>query len=177
MNRDDILEKSFMIIDQEGLDQFSMRKLAEILEIKPASIYHYYKNKNDILSELFLRIFNKFLVSEKKSYDSVEDYLYDHCKLVQNNRREYIFLLKYRKAGFLSKEIIAGMKAAKEKNFARLKEEFVDVEFSLVLHLLINGPITELAFYEKNNKKNYKLSDEELKELVKRMSIAIRSDV
>ncbi len=50
--RKEILECALKIINQEGIDNFSMRKLAEKAEMSPANLYNYYSSKENIIIEL-----------------------------------------------------------------------------------------------------------------------------
>lgn len=50
--RDLILETAARIIITEGYDKLSIRKIADRIEYSPAIIYHYFNNKNDIVSQV-----------------------------------------------------------------------------------------------------------------------------
>jgi AcrR family transcriptional regulator len=43
------LEAALEIVDREGLDALSIRRLGDALKVNGASLYHYFKSKNDIL--------------------------------------------------------------------------------------------------------------------------------
>jgi AcrR family transcriptional regulator len=43
------LEEALQIIDTEGLDALSIRRLADVLGVKGASLYHHFKDKDEIL--------------------------------------------------------------------------------------------------------------------------------
>jgi TetR/AcrR family transcriptional regulator, tetracycline repressor protein len=43
------LEEALRIIDAEGLDALSIRRLADVLGVKGASLYHHFKDKDEIL--------------------------------------------------------------------------------------------------------------------------------
>ncbi|GAA1826436.1 hypothetical protein GCM10009836_00050 [Pseudonocardia ailaonensis] len=43
------LETALRIIDEEGLDELSIRRLARELNVNGASLYHHFRNKEDIL--------------------------------------------------------------------------------------------------------------------------------
>jgi TetR/AcrR family tetracycline transcriptional repressor len=49
ISRRKTLEVALEIIDTEGLDALSIRRLAEALNVNGASLYHHFKNKDDIL--------------------------------------------------------------------------------------------------------------------------------
>jgi len=48
-----IREKAMEMIVQQGFDGFSMQKLAKEANVSPATIYIYFKNKEDLLNQLF----------------------------------------------------------------------------------------------------------------------------
>jgi len=52
LTRDHILEAALKILDEQGTDGLSMRKLASILNVKAMSLYNHVKDKLDLLSGL-----------------------------------------------------------------------------------------------------------------------------
>jgi AcrR family transcriptional regulator len=57
-----ILTAAKVIIEEEGMDNLSIRKIANKIEYSPAIIYHYFQDKNEIL-DYFLREGYKQIVS------------------------------------------------------------------------------------------------------------------
>ncbi|PKO13669.1 MAG: hypothetical protein CVU39_17730 [Chloroflexi bacterium HGW-Chloroflexi-10] len=51
-NRDLLITTAREIITQQGLDNFSMRSLAEKADYSPSATYKYFKNKEEILEEI-----------------------------------------------------------------------------------------------------------------------------
>lgn len=49
IDRDEAIIKALSIIDLEGLDAFSIRRLGKELGVNGASLYHHFKDKDDIL--------------------------------------------------------------------------------------------------------------------------------
>lgn len=49
IDRDEAIRKALAIIDAEGLDAFSIRRLGKELGVNGASLYHHFKDKDDIL--------------------------------------------------------------------------------------------------------------------------------
>jgi TetR/AcrR family transcriptional regulator, tetracycline repressor protein len=49
ISRRKVLETALTIIDQDGLDGLSIRRLADALGVKGASLYHHFENKDEIL--------------------------------------------------------------------------------------------------------------------------------
>lgn len=50
--RNQILEASIKLFLEDGYEGFSIRKIADLIEYSPTTVYLYYKNKNEILFEL-----------------------------------------------------------------------------------------------------------------------------
>ena len=50
--RKEILDCALNIINKEGIDNLSMRKLAEEVDMSPANLYNYYNSKESIIIEL-----------------------------------------------------------------------------------------------------------------------------
>jgi TetR/AcrR family transcriptional regulator, multidrug resistance operon repressor len=55
-----IREKAVEMIVNEGFDGLSMQKLAKAANVSPATIYIYYRNREDLLNCLFNEITSKF---------------------------------------------------------------------------------------------------------------------
>ena len=47
-----ILNAAVEVASQEGIDGLSIRKIASKTEYSPAIIYHYFKNKDEILEQI-----------------------------------------------------------------------------------------------------------------------------
>lgn len=54
-----ILEASMKLFTEEGFERVSIRRIADIIEYSPTTIYLYFKDKNDILFELCEQGFQK----------------------------------------------------------------------------------------------------------------------
>lgn len=57
LSRDRILDAALRLVDRDGLDGLSMRKLAGELGVDPMSIYHHIPNKDALLRALVERVF------------------------------------------------------------------------------------------------------------------------
>jgi AcrR family transcriptional regulator len=55
-----IREKAFEMIVKKGFDGFSMHKLAGAANVSPATLYIYYKNREDLLNSLYTYAHTKF---------------------------------------------------------------------------------------------------------------------
>lgn len=58
-----ILDSARDIISQEGLPGLSIRKITNAIDYSPAIIYHYFKDKNEIVQALVSEGYNKILSS------------------------------------------------------------------------------------------------------------------
>lgn len=61
--RNIILEAARDIISKEGIECLSIRKITNAIEYSPAIIYHYFKNKNEIVESLVSEGYAKILAS------------------------------------------------------------------------------------------------------------------
>ncbi len=52
LSRDKIIENAFSLIDEKGLHEFSLRKLAAHLNVQVSSLYNHINNEQDLLIEV-----------------------------------------------------------------------------------------------------------------------------
>ncbi len=64
-----IREKALKMIVKQGLDGFSMQKLAKAANISPATIYIYFKDKEDLVAQLCRDAGEKMLDITLKNFD------------------------------------------------------------------------------------------------------------
>jgi TetR/AcrR family tetracycline transcriptional repressor len=57
LTREGTAEVALQIIDEKGLEGFSLEKLAQALGVKPPSLYHHFSDKADLLSEVALLMY------------------------------------------------------------------------------------------------------------------------
>ena len=84
-----IREKAMEMIVREGFDGLSMQKLAKAAGVSPATIYIYYKNREDLLHQLFNDAQIAFANTALKNFNphaSLEEGLWTQWK----NRLEFI---------------------------------------------------------------------------------------
>jgi AcrR family transcriptional regulator len=58
-----ILSAATEIVKADGIDNLSIRKLAGKIEYSPSIIYHYFKDKDDILNNIMQRGYNKIITA------------------------------------------------------------------------------------------------------------------
>lgn len=56
-----ILQTSIKIINEEGYDRLSMRKIANLIDYSPTTIYLYYENKAQIAEDIGIKISEKII--------------------------------------------------------------------------------------------------------------------
>ena len=84
-----IREKALEIIVTEGFDGLSMQKLAKAANVSPATIYIYYRNREDLLNSLYNEVCQDFSREALKKFDpdlSLEEGLWRQWK----NRLNFI---------------------------------------------------------------------------------------
>ena len=64
-----IREKAIELIVNEGFGGFSMGKLAKAASVSPATLYIYYKNKEDLLNSLYNTVHDKFIEMALQDFD------------------------------------------------------------------------------------------------------------
>ncbi|MDF2880348.1 MAG: transcriptional regulator [Clostridiaceae bacterium] len=58
-----ILNAALEIISEEGMDNLSIRKIASKIEYSPAIIYHYFKDKDDVINQMLKNEYNEILLT------------------------------------------------------------------------------------------------------------------
>ncbi len=56
LNREKIVEKALELLDNEGAERLTMRRLGEALDVEAMALYHYFPNKDAILDAVAARI-------------------------------------------------------------------------------------------------------------------------
>ena len=64
-----IRKKAIEMIFKEGFDGLSMQKLARAADVSPATIYLYFKNREDLLNQLYINIDEIFADATLKDFD------------------------------------------------------------------------------------------------------------
>ena len=64
LTRERILSAALALVDEEGMEALSMRRLAKELGVDPMAIYHHLPNKRALLSAIIERVFSEMRVPE-----------------------------------------------------------------------------------------------------------------
>lgn len=88
-NKVDLIhQKAIEMIVKEGLDGFGVNKLAKAAGISPATIYIYYKDRDDLIMQVTLRASNHMLVESMKDFDPDASFE-EGMKIQWRNRAKY----------------------------------------------------------------------------------------
>lgn len=92
-NKEKVLkQKALEMIAKEGFDGLSMQKLAKAAAVSPATIYIYFKHREDLIIQLATEINNKITTATLKNFDP-SMHLKEGLKVQWINRAAYC--LKY----------------------------------------------------------------------------------
>jgi AcrR family transcriptional regulator len=69
MKRQAIREKTIQMVVKSGLDGFSMQKLAKAAGVSPATLYIYYKDREDLILQTCIEISNELFEATIKDFD------------------------------------------------------------------------------------------------------------
>ena len=64
-----IRKKTIEIVARQGIDSFSMQKLAKAADVSPATIYLYFKNREDLILQVYLDVTKKMTNASLKDFD------------------------------------------------------------------------------------------------------------
>jgi len=64
-----IREKAIEMIVKDGFDGLSMQRLAKAANVSPATIYLYFKNREDLLNQLYMGVDKIFTEATLKNFD------------------------------------------------------------------------------------------------------------
>lgn len=90
-----IRQKAIEMIVKKGFDGLSMQKLAKAAKVSPATIYIYFKDREDLLNKLFMETNLKFTEAVLKGFDPKMDFA-DGLWLQWKNRYTLILEEPYR---------------------------------------------------------------------------------
>jgi AcrR family transcriptional regulator len=98
--RNIILEAARNIISQEGVNGLSIRKITNAIEYSPAIIYHYFKDKNEIVETLvgegYKRILNSIAQvcrNEDEPEEEIREIFSNYINAAFDNQEEYMAIM------------------------------------------------------------------------------------
>lgn len=110
--RDDILTATLDLISEEGLQSTTFAKIFKRANVGSGTVYNYFKNKEELVGELYAKTIDLFSNILLQDYDRSESVFACFKRLLQNTarfaheyQREQWFLDNYSHSPFISDEI------------------------------------------------------------------------
>lgn len=89
VNKESVIqEKAIEMIVKHGLDGFSMQKLAKAASVSPATLYIYYKDRDDLISQIAIQISNRLMETSLRGLHPKMPFA-DGLELQWKNRMEF----------------------------------------------------------------------------------------
>lgn len=83
-----ICREALKMIFSEGLDGFSMQKLARAAQVSPATLYIYFKDRDDLILELYAREMHRMTEAALEGFDP-EMHFAEGLRVQWKNRARY----------------------------------------------------------------------------------------
>lgn len=140
-----VKERAIEMIVREGLDGFSMQKLAKEASVSPATLYIYYRDKEDLLFQLGYEEAKRLTETILKDFDP--DMRFEEGMRIQWRNRADYWLESPAKAQFLEQLKHSPIRA---RVFETLDKEFVEALGKFVHKAIDNKeimPMTREVFW------------------------------
>ncbi|TDP91758.1 TetR family transcriptional regulator [Halanaerobium saccharolyticum] len=131
--RDTILDTAKKIIEAEGLDSLSIRKLAAQVGYSPANIYQYYKSKSEIIEAVVQQGYQQIINSlriERLDFDSAEaEIRYKFGKYIESalqNKDYYKAVMLSEKENLLKQTSILKPEFCRNPSAFKLLQELIE---------------------------------------------------
>lgn len=134
-----IREKAIEMIVKEGLDGFSMQKLAKAAGVSPATSYIYYKDKEDLIIKLWMEETRKMTEATLKDFDPSMSFR-EGLKIQWINRARYC-MKNPENMDFLEQLRHSALYA---KSFKMVGDEFKNVMHQFVSNAIKNKELVKV---------------------------------
>ena len=174
-----VREKAIEMIVNEGFDGMSMQKLAKAADVSPATIYLYFKNREDMLNQLYLETEKRFYESSLKGFDpermSFEEGLWHQWKTrfknITDDPKGFRFMEQFKHSPLINRSSMYGsqFKEAMSKfvQNAIKRKELIEIPRE-TYWALAYGPFYTLVKFHLDQKAfagtDFKLTDHKLKQ-------------
>jgi AcrR family transcriptional regulator len=135
-----VKEKAIGMIVREGLDGFSMQKLAKEAKVSPATLYIYYKDKEDLLVQLGQEEAARLTTTILKNFDP-DMHFEEGMRIQWRNRADY-WLENPVKAAFLEQLKHSPLRS---RIFEPLDKEFVTSLSNFVHNAIANKELMPMS--------------------------------
>jgi AcrR family transcriptional regulator len=103
--KQEILDSALNIINEDGIDNLSMRKLAKAMKMSAANLYNYYKSKENIIATLDTKGFKELsqiirnkVNSVESSIEKIELLIREYIKFGTNPKRVHQYNIMFNRA-------------------------------------------------------------------------------
>jgi AcrR family transcriptional regulator len=134
-----VKEKAIKMLVNEGFDGFSMQKLAKAAGVSPATLYIYYKDKEDLIVQLGIEAGREMLDFTMKNFDPEMNFAAG-MKIQWENRAAFNLKNDHKTAFY---EMIK-MSPYREKVSEKLKNDFREIMSRFIKKAVENGEIKPL---------------------------------
>src|SRR3954471_19894852 len=83
-----IRRRALALIVRDGVDGFSMQKLAKAARVSPATLYIYFKNRDDLIFQLYKEEMEKMFTATLEGFDPDGSFA-DGLRVQWKNRARY----------------------------------------------------------------------------------------
>lgn len=183
-----IRQKALEMIVREGFDGLSMQKLAKAAGVSPATIYIYYKNREDMVYQLFREAQQRFAATALMNFDpeaTLEEGLWRQWKnrmqFILEDPNSYQFFEQFRNSPLINHKSI-DMTEFRESMTRFVKNAIKRGELKKmepeIFWALAYGSFYALVKFHLQEKKmmneNFKLTDAKLRQTLEMVMKALR---
>ena len=136
-----IRDKAIEMVVQQGLDGFSMQKLAKAAGVSPATLYIYYEDRDDLILQISLDISNRLMANSLQNFhpkmsfaEGLRSQWHNRLEFFLNNPMEMEFIEQIRYAPIY------------EKVRENMVQNFGEVMGKFVHNAINNGELAPLPF-------------------------------
>jgi len=183
-----IREKAMEMIVKEGFDGLSMQKLAKAAKVSPATIYIYYKNREDLLRSLYNDVLQTFTEVALRKFSpslSLEEGLWlqwkNRLKFIIDYPVYYQFFEQFRSSPCINhkdvkkKEFMDNMKlfvqnAIKRGELSKMEPEMFWAIAYAPFYMLVKFHLEK----ESMMGNSFKITDAKMKQVLKRVLTALK---
>lgn len=124
MKKNEILDIALKILNDEGVENLSMRKIAAEVGCAPSTLYHHFKDKNELLNDVVLYA-DEMLSNYFKFNQNLEDFIKLSFTYDKERMMYHMFIGMHHNANFLTKETKAKLESRfieRKKYWAKFRE-------------------------------------------------------
>ena len=134
-----IRQKALEMIVEEGFDGLSMQRLAKVAAVSPATIYIYFKDREDLILQLCVELNKRISDATLKGFDP-QMHFDEGMKVQWINRAKYC--MKYPKEMYFIEQI--RFSPFYEKSVAMMDKTFITAMGTFVNNAIKRGELTSL---------------------------------